>query len=43
MANTFVESLKRLFKAKKITKKKLKAILDAGKITQEDHDYIIGG
>ena len=41
--STFVESLKRLFKAKKVTKKKLKAILDSEKITQEEFDYIIGG
>lgn len=40
--STFVESLKRLLKAKKITKKKLKAIFDNGKLTQEEYDYILG-
>ena len=41
MNSTFVESLKRLYKAGKITKKKIKALLDAGKITQEQYDYIV--
>lgn len=41
--NNFVESLKRLYNDKKLTKKKLKEILDKGQITQEDYNYIIGG
>lgn len=39
--STFVESLRRLYKAGKITKKKLDDLLDEGKITQDEYDYII--
>ena len=40
--STFVESLKRLYSAKRITKKKLNSLLKANKITQEEYNYIIG-
>ena len=36
----FVESLKRLFKAEKITIEKLEKFLNDGKITQDEFDYI---
>lgn len=39
---TLVESLKRLYKKGKVTKKKLQEMVDAGTITQEEYDYIIG-
>ena len=39
--STFVESLRRLYKAGKIMKKKLDDLLDEGKITQDEYDYII--
>ena len=38
---TLVESLKRLYKKGKVTKKKLQEMVDAGTITQEEYDYII--
>lgn len=40
--NEFVESLKRLYTENKITNKKLTAMLDEGKITHEEFDYIVG-
>ena len=39
----FVESLKRLYKAGKITDKKVAELLTEGKITEEEYEYIIGG
>lgn len=39
---TLVESLKRLYGKGKVTKKKLQEMVDAGTITQEEYDYIIG-
>lgn len=41
--SAFIESLKRLYKAGKITKKKLKSMVDSGTITQEQFDEIIAG
>ena len=38
---TFVESLRRLYKANRITIEKLQAFLSEGKISQEEYDYII--
>jgi hypothetical protein len=38
---TFVESLKRLYKAGRITKEKLDSFLASGKITQEEYNYIL--
>ena len=40
--STFVESLKRLYKAGKVTQKKLKELVKKGTITQADYDYIVG-
>ena len=37
----FIESLKRLFKANKITNEKLLNMIVAGSITQTDYEYII--
>ena len=37
----FVESLKRLYKAGRVTDEKLQALLSNGEITQEEYDYII--
>lgn len=39
--STLVESLRRLYVAVKITNTKLGDMLTEGKITQEEHDYII--
>lgn len=39
---TLVESLKRLYKKDKVTKKKLQEMVDAGTITQDEYNYIIG-
>lgn len=39
---TFVESLKRLYKAGRVTIEKLEGFLAGGKISQEEYDYIIG-
>ncbi|MBE5899504.1 MAG: XkdX family protein [Lachnospiraceae bacterium] len=39
---TLVESLKRLYKKGKVTKKKLQEMVDAGTITQDEYNYIIG-
>ena len=38
----FVESLKRLYNAGKISREKLEELLAAGKITREEFDYITG-
>lgn len=38
----FVESLKRLYKAGKVTEEKLSEMLSEGKITQEEYEYITG-
>ena len=38
--STFVESLKRLYIAGRITVEKLDGLLTDGKITQEEYDYI---
>jgi len=40
--STFVESLKRLYLAGKITGTKIDELLTEGKLTQEEHDYIVG-
>nr|DAU66765.1 MAG TPA: hypothetical protein [Caudoviricetes sp.] len=40
--STFVESLRRLFLSGKITDDKLKELLNEGKITEEEYQYIIG-
>lgn len=37
----FIESLKRLFKANKITNEKLLNMIVAGSITQTDYEYIV--
>lgn len=37
----FVESLYRLYKAKRIQKEKIDAFLSSKKITQQEYDYII--
>lgn len=39
---TFVESLRRLYKAGRITVEKLQEFLAAGKINEEEYAYIIG-
>lgn len=39
---TLVESLKRLYKKGKVTKKKLQEMVDSGTITQDEYNYIIG-
>ncbi len=39
---TLVESLKRLYRKDKVTKKKLQEMVDAGTITQDEYNYIIG-
>ena len=39
---TLVESLKRLYKAKRLTLEQIQARLEKGTITQEEYDYIIG-
>lgn len=39
---TFVESLRRLYKAGRITMAKLETFLNEGKINQEEFEYIIG-
>lgn len=39
---TLVESLKRLYKKGKVTKKKLQEMVDAGTITQDEYNYVIG-
>ena len=38
---TFVLSLRRLYMKQSITKEKLDGLLDEGKITQDEYDYII--
>jgi len=40
--STFVESLKRLYIAEKITISKLSDLLSREKITQQEYDYIVG-
>lgn len=40
--STFVESLKRLYAAERITVQKLDDLLAAEKINQEEYNYIIG-
>ena len=40
---TLVESLKRLYKANKVTKAKLESMVAAGTITQAEYEYIIAG
>ena len=40
--SVFAESLKRLYVAKKLTKKQIKAQLDNERITQEEYTEIIG-
>ncbi len=37
----FVESLRRLYNAKKVNKDKLDELLSSNKITQQEYDYII--
>ena len=37
-----VESLRRLYKKGKVTKKKLQEMVEAGTISQAEYDYIIG-
>lgn len=39
---TLVESLKRIYKKGKVTKKKLQEMVETGTITQAEYDYIIG-
>lgn len=39
----FVESLKRLYRAGRITIEKLDTFLADGKINEEEYQYIIGG
>ena len=39
---TFVESLKRLYKAGRISRAKLEEFLSEGKISQEEFNYIVG-
>lgn len=40
--SSFVESLKRLFKAEKVSIEKLNELLSTGKINQSEYDYIKG-
>lgn len=37
----FVQSLKRLYRAEKITKTRIDALVDNSEITQEEYEYII--
>ena len=37
----FVQSLRRLYKAGKVTEEKLTSMKEAGIITQEEYDFII--
>ena len=39
--NQFIESLVRLYKNKKIDKKKLNSLLSTKKISQSDYNYIL--
>ena len=39
--NIFVESLKRLYKDKKINKEKVVELFNNGKITMDEKDYIL--
>lgn len=39
---TLVKSLKRLYEQGRITEEKLLEMVDEGKITQEEYDYIVG-
>ena len=41
--STLVESLKRLYENGKVTNEKLAAMQTEGKITAEEHQYIISG
>ena len=39
--STFVESLRRLYKAGRVTQAKLQSYVTSGKITQAEYEYII--
>ena len=39
--NQFVESMKRLFKGKKVGKEKIIKLFEEGKITEDEKNYII--
>lgn len=39
--STFVESLKRLYQKKSLTKKYIESLLSKSEITQEEYEYII--
>ena len=39
---TLVESLKRLYKKGKVTKKKLQSMVEEGTITEAEYEYITG-
>lgn len=41
--SAFAQSLKRLYKAGRITLDKIKEFLHEGKITLKEYDWIIGG
>lgn len=41
MGILFVESVKRLYQSKKITKEKVDSLYEDGKITSEERDYIL--
>ena len=38
---TFVESLKRLYAQKRVTKEKIDSYKESGKITEEEYEFII--
>ena len=42
MASILVESMKRLYKSGKITKKNVSARVKSGKITEDEYGYIVG-
>ena len=42
MANILVESMKRLYQSRKITKTNVKVRVESGKITRDEYEYIIG-
>ena len=42
MASILVESMKRLYQSRKITKANVSARVESGKITEDEYEYIVG-